>query len=146
VRVKDSTLGEVAEMSLKVPSSSGVVEEPAAVYAARRAKKGAKKVSSAPVAGKSDEPRRPKPFTGEGDQDQAGAVRRFCNALSLFFELSNTHLDDWALHGGTDLGTAADYILLCMPCLPLSVVGLHFVPCWALDLAKLTLTLSSGIN
>jgi len=153
LRMKDSTLGDVAEMSIKVPSSSGVVEEPAAVYAARlaqlaarRAKKGAKTVPSAPVAGKSAEPRRPKPFTGEGDQDQAGAVRRFCNALSLFFELSNTHLDDWALHGGTDLGTAADYILLCMPCLPLSVVGLHFVPCWALDLAKLTLTLSSGIN
>ena len=84
-------------MSLKVSSSSCVVEESPAVYGARlaqpaatRAKKGAQTVSFAPVVHKSAEPRRPKPFTGEGDQDQAGAVRRFCNALSLFFELSNT--------------------------------------------------------
>ena len=52
-------------MSLEVPSSSGVVEEPAAVYAARltqlaarRAKKGAKTASSAPLADKFAEPRR----------------------------------------------------------------------------------------
>ena len=84
-------------MSLKVSSSSCVVEESPAVYgatlaqpAATRAKKGTKTVSSAPVVDKSAEPRRLKPFTGEGDQDQAGAVRRFCNVLSLFFELSNT--------------------------------------------------------
>ena len=126
VRAKDTTLGDVAEMSLKVPSTSGIAEEPAAVYAARlaqlaarRAKKGAKTVSSAPVVGESAEPRRPKPFTGEGDQDQAGAVRRFCNALSLFFELSNTHPDDWALHGRTYLdGTAADYMHTAMHALP----------------------------
>ncbi len=56
-------------MSLEVPSSSGVVEEPAAVdaarlaqLAARRAKKGAKTVSSARLADKSADPRRPKPF------------------------------------------------------------------------------------
>ena len=77
-----STISNISAMSLKVPSSSGVVEEPADVYAARlaqvaarRAKKGAKTVSSAPVADKSAEPRCLKPFTGEGDQDQAGAVR-----------------------------------------------------------------------
>ncbi|DBB16672.1 TPA: hypothetical protein ACH3X3_014920 [Trebouxia sp. C0006] len=126
VRAKDTTLGDVAEMSLKVPSTSIVVEETAAVYAARlaqlaarRAKKGAKTVSSAPVVGKSAELRRPKPLTREGDQDQAGAVRRFCNALSLFFELSNTHPDDWALHGRTYLdGTAADYMHTAMHALP----------------------------
>ena len=115
-----SSLGDIAEKSLKVPASSGFVEEPAAVHAARlaqlaarRAKKGAKTVSSAPVAIKSADPRRPKPFTGEGDQDQAGAVCRLCNALFLFFELSNTHPDDLALHGRTCLdGTtrAADYM------------------------------------
>ena len=62
-------------------SSSGVVEEPAAVYAARlaqlaarRAKKGAKTVSSAPMAGKSAEPRRPKPFTGEGGRPGSRCV------------------------------------------------------------------------
>ena len=70
VRAKDTTLGDVAEISLKVPSTSIVVEETAAVYAARlaqlaarRAKKGAKTVSSAPVVGKSAELRRPKPLT-----------------------------------------------------------------------------------
>ena len=73
LRMKDSTLGDVAEMSLKVPSSSGVVEDPAAVYAARlaqlaarRAKKGAITVYSAPVAGKSAEPCRPNPFHWRG--------------------------------------------------------------------------------
>ena len=113
-------------MSLKVSSSSCVVEESPAVYGARlaqpaatRAKKGAQTVSFAPVVHKSAEPRCPKPFTGEGDQDQAGAVRRFCNALSLFFELSNTHPDDWALHGRTYLdGTAADYMHTAMHALP----------------------------
>ena len=34
VRMKDTALGDISEMSLKVPCSSGVVEEPAAVYAA----------------------------------------------------------------------------------------------------------------
>ncbi len=148
-------MGDVAEMSLRVPASSGVVEEPAAVYAARlaqlaarRAKKGAKTVSSAPVANESAEPRRPKPLTGEGDQDQAGAARRFCNALSLFFELSNTHPDDWGCMAERTLmgRLLSTCILLCIPCLPLSILGLHSVPCWALDLARLTLTLSSGIN
>ena len=54
-------MGDVAEISLKVPSTSIVVEETAAVYAARlaqlaarRAKKGAKTVSSAPVANRSE--------------------------------------------------------------------------------------------
>ncbi len=119
---------DVAERSLKVPASSGVVEEPAAVYAARlaqlaarRAKKGAETVPSAPVADKSAEPRHLKPFTGEGDQDQAdqdGAVRRFCNALFLFFGLSTTHPDDWG-HGRTNLdGTAADYMHTAMHALP----------------------------
>jgi len=126
VKEKDDTFGYIAERALKVPSTSGVVEEPAAIYAARlaqlaarRAKKGARTVSSAPLADKSADPRRPKPFTGEGDQDQAGAVRRFCNALSLFFELSNIHPDDWALHGRTYLeGTAADYMHTAMHALP----------------------------
>ncbi|DBA88615.1 TPA: hypothetical protein ACH3X1_004262 [Trebouxia sp. C0004] len=69
------------------------------------------------LADKSADPRRPKPCTGEGDQ--AGAVRRFCNALSLFFELSNMHPDDWALHGRTYLdGTAADYMHTAMHALP----------------------------
>ncbi len=46
-------------------------------------------------------------------------MRRFCNALSLFFELSNTHPDDWALHGRTYLdGTAADYMHTAMHALP----------------------------
>jgi hypothetical protein len=51
--------------------------------------------------------------------ERAGAVRRFCNALSLLFELSNIHPDDWALHGRTYLdGTAADYIHTAMHALP----------------------------
>ena len=55
--MKDTTLGDVSATSLKVPCSCGVVEEPAAVYAARlcqlaarRPKKGTQTVSSAPVA------------------------------------------------------------------------------------------------
>ena len=44
--------------------------------------------SAAVPVRKSADRRRPKPFTGEGDQDQAGAVRRFTNALSLYLELS----------------------------------------------------------
>ena len=72
-------------MSLEVPSSSGVVEEPAAVdaarlaqLAARRAKKGAKTVSSARLADKSADQRRPKPFTGKGDQDESTATKASC--------------------------------------------------------------------
>ncbi len=131
VRMKDTALGDVSAMSLKLPSSSGVVEELAVVYAARlaqlaarHAKKGTETVSSAPVVDKSAEPRRPKPFTGEGDQDQTNislinVVFTFCNALSFFGELSNTHPDDSALHGRMYLdGTAADYVhAYCYACL-----------------------------
>jgi len=53
-------------------------------------------------------------FIGEGDQDQAGAVLRFCNATSLFFKLNYIHPDDWALHDRPLLVTC---ILLCVPCL-----------------------------
>ena len=126
VRIKDTTRGNFSAMSLKVLFSSDVVKEPAVVYAARlaqlaarRAKKGTQTVSSAPVVDKSAESRRPKPFTGEGDQDQADAVRRFCNALSLLFELSKTHPDDWALYGRTYLdGTAADHMHTAVHALP----------------------------
>ena len=51
--------------------------------------------SAAVPARKSADPRRPKPFTGEGDQDQAGAVRRFTNALSLYLELSEVASEKW---------------------------------------------------
>ena len=111
-------------MSLEVPSSSGVVEEPAAVHAARLVKRGAKTVSSAPLADKSGDPCRRKPFTGEGGQNQAHAVHRLCSALSLFFELSNIHPDDWALHGRTYRGRtyldgiAADCMHTAMHALP----------------------------
>ncbi len=56
---RSAALGNISTMSPEVPSSSGVVEDPAAVYAARlaqlaarRAKKGAETVSSAPLADK----------------------------------------------------------------------------------------------
>ena len=62
VRMKDAALGDIS--AIKVPSSSGVVEEAAVVHAARlaqlatrRAKKGTRTGSSAPVAGESSEPR-----------------------------------------------------------------------------------------
>ncbi|DBA83896.1 TPA: hypothetical protein ACH3X1_006402 [Trebouxia sp. C0004] len=154
-RKKDATLGNISAMSLEVPSSSGEVEEPAAVYAARlaqlaarRAKKGAKTVSSAPLADESAEPRHPKPFTGEDEQDQAGAVRRFCNTLSLLFELSNMHPDDWALHGKTYLdGTAADYMHTAMHALPATErTWARFCALLGTRFGQATLTLSSGIN
>ncbi len=72
-------------MSLEVPSSSGVVEEPAAVYAARltqlaarRAKKGAEPVSSAPLADTSADPQCPKTFTEKGDQGESTATKAAC--------------------------------------------------------------------
>ncbi|DBA99087.1 TPA: hypothetical protein ACH3X1_014221 [Trebouxia sp. C0004] len=53
---KDTALGTICTVSAEIPSSSGVVEDPVAVYAARlaqlaarRAKKGAKAKSSAPL-------------------------------------------------------------------------------------------------
>lgn len=42
------------------------------------------KKASAPV--KAAASRRPKPFNGEAEQDSAGGVRRFVDALSLFPE------------------------------------------------------------
>ena len=52
------------------------------------------KKASAPM--KAAEPRRPKSFNGEGEQDSAGGVRRFVDALSLFFELSKLAPELWA--------------------------------------------------
>ena len=57
----------------------------------------AKLVGKRPASASSkSDPRRPKPFTGEGDQDSAGSIRRFTSALALFFELSNTKPNLWA--------------------------------------------------
>lgn len=60
---------------------------------------------------KAAEPRRPKPFNGEGEQDSAGGVRRFVDALSLFFELSKLAPELWAANARLYLeGSAADYM------------------------------------
>ena len=60
--------------------------------------------SAAVPARKAADPRRPKPFTGEGDQDQAGAVRRLTNALSLNLELSEVASEKWFVHAMLFLG------------------------------------------
>ena len=119
---KELLLQLVAD-SKKVPSTSGPAEEPAdalSVKLARLAAKRAKKTSSsASGSGKPADPRRPKPFSGEGDQAKAGAVRRFINALSLFFRLSNIAPDLWAYHATLYLeGTALDNMHTAMQSLP----------------------------
>jgi len=72
-------------------------------------------------SGKSVDPRRPKPFTGEGDQDQAAAVRRFCNNVSLFLELSEVAPEKWFAHGRLYLeGSASDFMFGAMQSLTAS--------------------------
>ena len=59
-------------------------------------------------------PRRPKPFTGEGVQNSAGAVRRFTESLALFFALSNIKPKMWAANARLFLeGSAFDYRSTC---------------------------------
>ena len=92
-RLAASCASLAAETAAGSSTISGVVEDPAVVsasrlaqLAARRAKKGAKTVSSAPLADKPAD--HPKPFTEDGGQYEAGAMRRFCNAFfpsSSFF-------------------------------------------------------------
>ncbi len=72
-------------MLLEVPSSSSVVEEAAAVYAARlaqlaarHAKKGAKTAFSAALADKSADPCHPEPLTEEGNQVESTATKASC--------------------------------------------------------------------
>ena len=56
------------------------------------------------------EPRHPKPFSGKGEQDSAAGVRRFVDALSLYFQLSNLAPELWAANARLYLeGSAADY-------------------------------------
>ncbi len=126
VRMKDTALGDISEMSLKVPCSSGVVEEPAAVYAAglaqlaaRRAKKGTKTGSSAPVAGESAEPRVLNPALERVTRIRLVSCVHFavyCLFLKReFFALRNIHPDDWALHGRAYLELYA-YCYACLAC------------------------------
>lgn len=68
---------------------------------------------------KAAEPRRPKPFNGEGEQDSAGGVRRFVDALSLFFQLSNLAPELWAANARLYLeGSAADHMQTALKSLP----------------------------
>ncbi len=54
---------------------------------------------------------RPKPFHGDGDQDKAGAARRFIMAIELYFELSSVPRTSWFAHARLYLeGSAADYM------------------------------------
>ena len=111
---KELLLQLVAD-SKKVPSTSGPAEEPADALSVKLARLAQKTSSSASGSGKSADPRRPKPFSGEGDQAKAGAVHRFINALSLFFRLSNIAPDLWAYHATLYLeGTALDYMHTAM--------------------------------
>ena len=100
------------------PSSSVEGLTPSAALAnlierlgSQRSKKAGKAPVSPPAAGKPPDPRRPKPFTGEGDQDQAGVVRRDINNLDLYLKLSNVAVDAKFEHALLFLdGTAADYM------------------------------------
>ena len=57
------------------------------------------------------EPRRPTPFSGEGKQGQAGAVRRFTNGLDVYFKLANVDPVHRVTHARLCLeGSAADYM------------------------------------
>ena len=95
----------ITEIHDKVPTtsaSSGVDNCIALVLeiaklAAKRKKRAA--AFAAVPARKPADPRRPKSFTGEGDQDQAGAVRRFTNALSLYLGLlSEVASEQWCAY------------------------------------------------
>ena len=66
--------------------------------------------AAVPAHGSAD-PRRFKPFTGEGNQNRAGAVRSFTNALSLYLELSKIASKKWFVHAMLFLeGTASNYM------------------------------------
>ena len=70
---------------------------------------------------KSAEPRRPKPFNGEGEQDSAAGVRRFVDALHLFFQLSILTPELWAANARLYLGgSAADYMQTALKSLPVA--------------------------
>ena len=103
----DALIKEIYEKVPTTSASSGVDNHTAlmleiAKLAAKRKKRAA--ASAAVPARKSADPRRPKPFTGEGDQDQAGAVRRLTNALSLNLELSEVASEKWFVHAMLFLG------------------------------------------
>ena len=86
---------------------SGVIAELAQLVKARKA------------LVKSAEPRRPKPLNGEGEQDLAAGVRRFVNALQLFFQLSNLAPELWAANARLYLeGSPADYMQTALKSLP----------------------------
>ena len=58
---------------------------------------------------------------GDGDQNQAGAVRRFCRGMELFFDLSGVPVDERSMQARLYLeGTAADCIYTVVQSLPAS--------------------------
>ena len=68
----------VSTILLEVPSSSGTVEESAAVYTARLAKKGPKTVSSAPWPTNLLTHAVLPPFMGKGDQGKSTTTKASC--------------------------------------------------------------------
>ena len=65
------------------------------------------------------DPRRPKPFSGEGSQDQAGEVRRFTHAMSVFFDVAHIPAQDHVAYARLNLeGAAADYVHTAMQSMP----------------------------
>ena len=65
------------------------------------------------------EPRKPKPFSGEGDAAQHGHVRRFLRVLTQFFELSKLPPELWAPHARMYLeDSAAEHMDTAIQMLP----------------------------
>ncbi|DBA75034.1 TPA: hypothetical protein ACH3X1_010371 [Trebouxia sp. C0004] len=73
----------------------------------------------APV--KALEPRKPKPFSGEGVAAQHGHVRRFLRVLTQYFELSKLPTDLWAPHARMYLeDSAAEHMDTAVQVLPIT--------------------------
>ena len=103
--------------------------------------------SDEPVAPlpKTAEPRRPKTFSGEGAQDQAGEVRRFANQMSLYFDLADIPAKDQVAHARLYLeGAAADYMHTAMQTMPAS----DRTDCWdqLRDLKQGTMTAAQYVH
>ena len=102
------------------------------------------KVNPASVPRSGKDLRRPKPFHGDGDQDQTGAVRRFCRSMELYFGISGVPADERPKQARLYLeGTAADYMHTVVQNLPESeqLVGQSLLSCSVLALAILILML-----
>ena len=107
-----------SDVDVDMNSPADALAAKVASLASQRAKATSASVSAPPSK---HDVRRPKPFNGEGEQDSAGAVRRFTDALELFFNLSGVDSAKWAANARLYLeGSAFDYMRTALKHLPMS--------------------------